>query len=104
MGKLVSNSFILLSLFFLSSTVHVLAQKKAWEKEQINEKWAETTWAKKIEQRKKRAGLTDFDRFKLMKAKQARNKLITIQFGRLRKAAKSKAPKAKRINKKPHNK
>merc|ERR1712137_430425 len=72
---------------------------KAWEKEQINQKWAETTWAKKIEQRNKRAVLTDFDRFKLMKAKQSRNRLVTIQMGRMRKAAKGQPPKPKRVNK-----
>merc|ERR1712170_280568 len=38
---------------------------KAWRKE-------------KVEAKKKRAGLSDFDRFKLMKAKQTRNRLVNI--------------------------
>lgn len=61
--------------------------KKIWEKEDINKQWAETTWAKKIANREKRATLTDFDRFKLMKAKQARNRMIALEMGRLRVSA-----------------
>ncbi|KAL4235279.1 60S ribosomal protein L14 [Mactra antiquata] len=45
--------------------------RKNWEAEKITEKWNNSTWAKKIAAREKRATLTDFDRFKLMKAKQA---------------------------------
>uniref|UniRef100_A0A8C5S8I0 Large ribosomal subunit protein eL14 n=1 Tax=Laticauda laticaudata TaxID=8630 RepID=A0A8C5S8I0_LATLA len=41
----------------------------AWEKENINEKWKATRWAKKIEAREKKAKMTDFDRYKVMKAK-----------------------------------
>uniref|UniRef100_A0A8B9IJJ3 Large ribosomal subunit protein eL14 n=1 Tax=Anser cygnoides TaxID=8845 RepID=A0A8B9IJJ3_ANSCY len=43
--------------------------RRAWEKENINEKWAATRWAKKIEARAKKAKMTDFDRYKVMKAK-----------------------------------
>merc|ERR1712178_52812 len=62
--------------------------KKAWEKAEITKKWEETTWAKKLAAREKRANLSDFDRFKLMKAKQARNRIINVEFGKLRNAAK----------------
>jgi large subunit ribosomal protein L14e len=77
--------------------------KKAWEKAEIDKKWAETTWAQKIAAREKRKSLTDYDRFKLMKAKQIRNRLIQVEFGKLRKEAK-KAPvkKTKKPNKKLH--
>merc|ERR1719295_623764 len=78
--------------------------RKAWEKEEISQKWEESTWAKKIAARQKRAQLSDFDRFKLMKAKQARNRLINIEFGKLRKAAKKIAARQKRVNKKVHRK
>ncbi|KAH3769783.1 60S ribosomal protein L14-like [Dreissena polymorpha] len=67
--------------------------RKMWEKENISKKWSETIWAKKIANREKRATLTDFDRFKLMKAKQARNRLINTEFGKLKKAAKKAAKK-----------
>merc|ERR1711976_834747 len=67
--------------------------KKAWEGANINSQWQETTWAKKLAAKQKRASLTDFDRFKLMKAKQTRNRLVDVQFGKLRKAAKKAGPK-----------
>ena len=77
--------------------------KKVWEKEDISKKWEETTWAKKLASKQKRIQLSDFDRFKLMKAKQARNRLIKIEFGKLRKALKANPPKPKRKpNKKVH--
>ncbi|XP_059139449.1 large ribosomal subunit protein eL14-like [Physella acuta] len=44
--------------------------KKAWEKEEITKKW-------------ERAELTDFERFKLRKAKQTRDRLTNIEYGRL---------------------
>ena len=44
--------------------------KKAFEKGEILEKWEKTAWAKKLATKKKRATLTDFDRFKLKLAKQ----------------------------------
>merc|ERR1712121_573723 len=62
--------------------------KKAWEKADMTKQWEASTWAKKLASREKRATLTDFDRFKLMKAKQARNRIINIEFGKLRNAAK----------------
>ncbi|CAH1780048.1 unnamed protein product, partial [Owenia fusiformis] len=76
---------------------------KAWNKAEITKKWEESTWAKKIANREKRAAMTDFDRFKLMKAKQTRNRLVNIEFGKLRAKAK-KDPKKPRVNKKPSKK
>ncbi|KAK7498891.1 hypothetical protein BaRGS_00009983 [Batillaria attramentaria] len=78
--------------------------RKAWEKEDISKKWAESTWAKKIAARERRAQLTDYERFKLMKAKQARNRLINVEFGKLHKAAKKAPPKPKRLRKKKSKK
>merc|ERR1711944_5309 len=75
--------------------------KKAWEKAEITQKWEASSWAKKIANRKMRASITDFDRFKLMKAKQARNRIVNREMGKLRLALK-KSPPAKRVNKKPH--
>ena len=50
---------------------------KAWKSEDISGKWAASSWAKRMEATKKRSSLNDFDRFKLMKAKSARNKILT---------------------------
>merc|ERR1712218_662612 len=42
----------------------------------VVETWAQSTWAKRMAVKAKRAGLTDLDRFKLRKAKSARNKIL----------------------------
>ncbi len=44
--------------------------RKAWLKAEIDKKWAESSWAKKLAAAKLRANCTDLDRFKLMRAKQ----------------------------------
>lgn len=47
---------------------------KAWEKEGVEAKWAETAWAKRRERKEKRLALTDFERFKVLRLKkQVRN-------------------------------
>jgi large subunit ribosomal protein L14e len=43
--------------------------KKLWEKNEIDAKWAESSWAKKREQQERRRNLTDFERFKVMRLK-----------------------------------
>ncbi|GMM53603.1 hypothetical protein DAKH74_002190 [Maudiozyma humilis] len=39
---------------------------KKWTAAGVSEKWAASSWAKKIAQRKRRAALTDFERFQVM--------------------------------------
>uniref|UniRef100_A0A2K6KXX8 Large ribosomal subunit protein eL14 n=1 Tax=Rhinopithecus bieti TaxID=61621 RepID=A0A2K6KXX8_RHIBE len=61
---------------FILKFPHSARQKyvrQAWQKADINTKWAATRWAKKIEVRERKAKMTDFDRFKVMKAKKMRN-------------------------------
>ena len=59
---------------------------------QVSEKWAESGWAKRMAMKARRQGLNDFDRFKLMKAKSARNKIlakaVAIKKNKLSKAGK----------------
>lgn len=43
--------------------------KKLWEKAEIDEKWGQSSWAKKREQADRRRNLTDFERFKVMRLK-----------------------------------
>ncbi|KAM0729024.1 Large ribosomal subunit protein eL14 [Formica fusca] len=62
--------------------------RKVWETANINELWKQTMWSRKVEAKKKRAALCDFDRFKLRKARQIRNKLRTDAFFRLKKKTK----------------
>uniref|UniRef100_A0A2K5E2L7 Large ribosomal subunit protein eL14 n=1 Tax=Aotus nancymaae TaxID=37293 RepID=A0A2K5E2L7_AOTNA len=60
--------------------------RQAWQKADINTKWAATRWAKKIEARERKAKTTGFDRFKVMKAKEM-NKIIKNEVKKLQKAA-----------------
>jgi len=43
--------------------------KKLWAKEEIDQKWAQSSFAKKKEQSDRRRNLTDFERFKVMRLK-----------------------------------
>ncbi|XP_040595903.1 LOW QUALITY PROTEIN: 60S ribosomal protein L14-like [Mesocricetus auratus] len=65
--------------------------RKAWEKADINTKWAATRRAKKIDARERKAKMTDFDRFKVMKAKKMRNRIIKTEVKKLQRAAILKA-------------
>nr|ALS05104.1 60S ribosomal protein L14 [Centropages tenuiremis] len=66
--------------------------RKELTAKKVDEKWAESSWAKRLENKAKRAAMTDFDRFKLRKAKNQKNKIITIALNgkkkELRKAGK----------------
>jgi len=48
----------------------------AWKKEDIVAKWGATSWAKKLIAKEKRAKLTDFERFQVMKAKQKKAAIL----------------------------
>ncbi|XP_063910696.1 large ribosomal subunit protein eL14 [Zophobas morio] len=61
--------------------------RKAWNDAKINEKWEGSAWSKKMAAKEKRAQLTDFDRFKLRRARSRRNHIRTIVFRNLKKAA-----------------
>ncbi|CAG9761622.1 unnamed protein product [Ceutorhynchus assimilis] len=61
--------------------------RKAWKDGKVLENWENSVWSKKIAAKEKRAQLTDFDRFKLRRAKTRRNKIRTVSFLALRKAA-----------------
>ncbi|KAK6185489.1 hypothetical protein SNE40_007711 [Patella caerulea] len=76
------------------------ALKKLWVREKMDEKWSETAWAKKLLSRQRREKMTDFDRFKVLKAKQARTRLINEEYSKLKSAAaSSKSKKTKKSTK-----
>merc|ERR1712025_1156061 len=52
------------------------AVKKAYEKAGIDDAFAKTAWSKKLEAKKRRAQLNDFDRFKVKIVKQQKARLI----------------------------
>ena len=51
----------------------------AWNSQNILAKWGETSWAKKLDAKNKRANMGDFDRFKVKTAKQQRSKLVAAK-------------------------
>ncbi|KAF5284677.1 hypothetical protein FQA39_LY16959 [Lamprigera yunnana] len=61
--------------------------RRAWHKHNIKEKWANSSWSKKLLAKEKRKTLTDFDRFKLGKARIVRNKMRTRVFNRMKNVA-----------------
>ncbi|KAK4008129.1 60S ribosomal protein L14 [Daphnia magna] len=71
------------------------ALKVAWEADKITEKWLATSWARRIEKRTKRFSLNDLERFKLAKAKQARNKMVRTAFFAIRNKDTRTAKKAR---------
>lgn len=56
----------------------------AWLEEDVQKKWDETSWAKKLSAKKKRAKLSDFDRFKVMVAKKKRSAIIAKKMKELK--------------------
>merc|ERR1711970_148850 len=64
---------------------HSAHVRKAWEAADISTKWDNSKWAQNLRKRAQRASITDYDRFKLGKAKQARNKIINRAFFQLKK-------------------
>ncbi|KAJ1748181.1 hypothetical protein LPJ79_004743, partial [Coemansia sp. RSA 1821] len=55
------------------------------EKQQVVEAWQKTAWAKKLEARKRRANMTDFDRFKLMRLRKQQRSVVDRQVALLKK-------------------
>ena len=53
--------------------------KEAWAAQNTLETWNSCAWAKKIENKRKRAAMGDFDRFKLMVARKQRSELIAAK-------------------------
>jgi large subunit ribosomal protein L14e len=49
---------------------------KAWKEGETMKAWENSSWAKKLASRKKRASLNDFDRFKVMVAKKQKTEII----------------------------
>lgn len=68
----------------------------AWEKKNVLAKWENTTWAKKLAAKAKRASLTDFERFQLMVARKQKAKLIAEKLAAIKDGSlvvKTKEPK-----------
>ncbi|OLY81209.1 60S ribosomal protein L14 [Smittium mucronatum] len=66
-------------------TIGSNALKRAIIKQGSDAAWAQTAWAKKIQQRSVRANLSDFDRFKIMRLKKQQRFIVQRQMASLKK-------------------
>merc|ERR1711915_533270 len=72
--------------------------REEWERRRVSQRFAASQWQKNIEKHEVRSIMTDYDRYKLGRAKQSRNKIIKDAFRRIKKKsmkAKDKRLKAK---------
>ncbi|CAJ2628129.1 putative 60S ribosomal protein L14-like [Trifolium pratense] len=60
---------------------------KAMEEADVKNKWENSSWGRKLIVRKRRAALTDFDRFKIMLAKVKRAAVVRQELAQLRRTA-----------------
>mmetsp|Transcript_112002 Transcript_112002/g.167686 ORF Transcript_112002/g.167686 Transcript_112002/m.167686 type:complete len:133 (+) Transcript_112002:85-483(+) len=56
---------------------------KAWEEADTLNKWESSSWAKKLSAKKKRASLSDFDRFKVMVARKQKSEILSKKMAEL---------------------
>lgn len=68
-SNVVLTDFVLPGLPRATRTATV---KKFWEKAEIDQKFKNSNWAKKKEVQAKRSGLTDFERFQVLRLKKQR--------------------------------
>merc|ERR1711942_363378 len=59
--------------------------KKAWAAANMADAWAKTDLATGMATKARRANLTDFERYKLMRLRQARNRIVNAEFAKLKK-------------------
>ncbi|KAG6642715.1 hypothetical protein CIPAW_03G208700 [Carya illinoinensis] len=82
-------NFKRLSLTDLKIDIKRVPKKKelldAMEKADVKKKWENSSWGRKLIVQKRRASLTDFDRFKLMLAKIKRAGLVRQELAKLKK-------------------
>ena len=57
--------------------------KAKWAEADVLAKWEASSWAKKLATKKKRASLSDFDRFKVMVAKKQKTEIIAKKMAEL---------------------
>ncbi|KAJ1816256.1 hypothetical protein LPJ56_002401, partial [Coemansia sp. RSA 2599] len=69
----------------LPRTISSKPLAKVLEKQQIVEAWQKTAWAQKLVTRERRAAMSDFDRFKLMRLKKQQRFIVDRQAALLKK-------------------
>mmetsp|Transcript_15851 Transcript_15851/g.28778 ORF Transcript_15851/g.28778 Transcript_15851/m.28778 type:complete len:135 (+) Transcript_15851:58-462(+) len=58
--------------------------KAAWKEGNTLAQWEGSSWAQKLEAKKKRSNLSDFDRFKVMVAKKQKSRIIALKIKELK--------------------
>jgi large subunit ribosomal protein L14e len=58
--------------------------RKAYEDAEVEHKWAGSAWGRKLAVRRRRAAMTDFERFKVMVARVKRSSIVRRELGKLR--------------------
>jgi large subunit ribosomal protein L14e len=80
-------NFKRLSLTNIKIKIHRSARlkqlTKAFNDAKVLEQWSKNSYAKKLENQKKRDSLNDFDRFKVMLARQRRSRIVKQEFNKL---------------------
>jgi len=69
--------------------------KAVVEKSGVVEKWNQTSWGKRREQKKLRANMNDFDRFKLTLAMRKRRRILSESIRKVKKAEREKRKASK---------
>ncbi|KAL2314122.1 60S ribosomal protein L14 [Schizosaccharomyces pombe] len=59
---------------------------KKWKAQDVCNKWASSAWAKKLEAKKVRSQLNDFDRFAVMRLKKQRREQVNVAVAKALKA------------------
>ncbi|KAH9407594.1 60S ribosomal protein L14, partial [Tyrophagus putrescentiae] len=78
--------------------------KKAYAAQEIDSKFASTPLAIRLKQRSLKAAMTDFDRFKLYKAKQQYNRIVNTKLALLKSKGKTALKAKQNANKKTKSK
>ena len=68
----------------IQSNARAKTLKAAWKEGDTLAKWEGSQWAKKLAAKKTRAGLSDFDRFKVMVAKKQKSRIIAQKIKELK--------------------
>ncbi|PVU88154.1 hypothetical protein BB559_005703 [Furculomyces boomerangus] len=71
----------------LPRTIGTTALKRAIKAQHIDEAWNKTAWAQKLAVRNIRGGLSDFDRFKVMRLKKQQRVIVQAQINTLKKSS-----------------
>lgn len=67
-------------------TAKTTTVKKVLEVADISDKWKKSSWAIKLDMKKKRMELNDFQRYKLKRLKQTKSRLIKTEINKLKRA------------------